>query len=252
MYWQHSRSRAFRSRAINNYRGHFWIVEVLMFYHDIQELNQWEKILQGKLKKNKFSSPLTIKDGAMPCSMQLPIDNLSVTVRENSKGELRYIVDHHIPNEVILFSGFPLSILAYIRLLWLACIQPKKKPSDSQYFCMICFLIIVSRNAEMTKKVRWGSQLWREQLAWAIESTELWTFRYLEILWRWDEKQKCYEEMQSSGGSRLFRNHIPIRLSGSLTTILISYCWIEIASSTSFDKWSRGAFGPFSDSPDPF
>ena len=83
----------------------------------MQELNQWENILQGRQKKNKFSSPLTIKDGAMPCSTRLLIDNLSVAVRGNAKGDLRYIAVHYILNEVRMFGGVSYATLTYIRLL---------------------------------------------------------------------------------------------------------------------------------------
>lgn len=66
-------------------------------YRDVQELNQWEKILQGKQKKNKFSSPLNLKDDALPINTRLQNE----AAPGNVPGESRFVL--YDTNEVIVF-----------------------------------------------------------------------------------------------------------------------------------------------------
>ena len=79
-------------------------------YRDVQELNQWEKILQGKQKKNKFLSPFNVKDDALPINTRPQNEAAPGDVRGKSRSVL------YITNEVNDSGGHLGTRLQYITL----------------------------------------------------------------------------------------------------------------------------------------
>lgn len=80
------------------------------FFRDLQELNQWEKILQGKQKKNKFLSPFNVKDDALPINTRPQNEAAPGDFQGKSRSVL------YITNEVNDSGGHLDTRLQYITL----------------------------------------------------------------------------------------------------------------------------------------